>query len=147
MKKFVPILLSLMLMSACQANRAQNSAMLGSLVGASAGALTFKNKISGAAIGAGAGMLAGYIIGNEMDKYDEQQVSQVLETTPSGRETIWVNPDTHARYKATPKPPRREKNGRIVRDITLQGRMPNGKKETIHAHAYRSPNGTWHLIQ
>jgi surface antigen len=139
--------LTLILMAGCTTTSAQNSALLGTLAGSTLGALTFKNKISGAAIGGGAGMLVGYIVGNEMDKYDRNQVSQTLETMPSGQAATWVNPDTRTRYQAIPEPPRQYGDGRIERDVTLQARMPDGRMETIYAKAYRQPDGTWQMVQ
>lgn len=141
------LILALTLLPACTTTRSQNSAALGTLAGATIGALTFKNKVSGAAIGAGAGMLVGYIVGNEMDKYDEAQVSNAMETTPSGYTTTWTNPDTRTRYEAIPEPARRYEDGRIERDVTLRARMPNGEFETVYAKAYRQPDGTWQLVQ
>lgn len=147
MRTFIALTLTVFILAGCQTTKAQNSAMLGTLAGATIGALTFKNKNSGAAIGGGAGMLVGYIIGNEMEKYDQQQVASVLESTPSGQTSTWTNPDTHTRYEATPEPPRRYDNGRIERDVTLRARMPNGDYETVYAKAYRQPDGTWQLVQ
>lgn len=147
MRYAIVLILALSLLPACKTTSAQNSAMLGTLAGATIGALTFKNKASGAAIGGGAGMLVGYIVGNEMDKYDQTQVSNAMETTPSGYTTTWTNPDTRTRYEAIPEPPRQYDNGRIERDVTLKARMPNGEFETIYARAYRQPDGTWQLVQ
>lgn len=143
-------MLILALLAGCTANRAQSGATLGGLAGATLGALTFKNKISGAAIGAGAGMLVGYIAGNEMDKmdaYDQNRVADTLETTPSGRRTQWVNPDTRTHYEAVPEPPRHHDDGRIERDVTLTARMADGRTETVYARAYRLPDGSWQLVQ
>ena len=153
MRHLITLLLVISLligMAGCKTTTAQNSAVLGTLAGATLGALTFKNKNSGAAIGGGAGMLVGYIIGNEMEKYDaydEQQIANALETTPSGQASTWVNPDTATRYQAIPAPPRQHRNGRIERDVTLRARMPNGQMETIYAKAYRQPDGSWQLVQ
>lgn len=147
MKHIATLILMISLLTACQTTTAQNGATLGTLAGATIGALTFKNKITGAAVGAGAGMLVGYIVGNEMDKYDERQISNTLEKTPSGQTATWTNPDTHARYEAVPKPPRHGHDGRIERDVILRTQMPNGQHETVHAKAYRQPDGSWHLIQ
>ncbi|MGL1860924.1 MAG: glycine zipper domain-containing protein [Pseudodesulfovibrio sp.] len=145
------LLVSLMTgLAACQTTGAQNAATIGSLAGATLGALTFKNKVSGAAIGGGAGLLVGYIVGNEMDKYDaydQQQLTQTLETAPSGRTTTWTNPDTYTQYEATPEPPRRRHDGRIERDVTLEMRMPDGEYETVYAKAYRQSDGSWQLAQ
>jgi len=147
MKNVIAIVLLLTLMTACKTTTAQNSAMLGTLAGATVGALTFKNKASGAAIGAGAGMLVGYIVGNEMDKYDEQQISNTLETTPSGQATTWTNPDTRTQYQAIPQPPRQFNDGRVEREVTLRAQMANGEYETVYAKAYRQPDGSWQLVQ
>lgn len=147
MRTLIALALMLSLMAGCQTTSAQNSAMLGTLAGATIGALTSKNKISGAAIGGGAGLLMGYIVGNEMDKADQTQVANVLETIPSGQTAAWTNPDTRTYYEATPQPPRRHDNGRIERDVTLRAQMANGKYETIYAKAYRQPDGSWQLVQ
>ncbi|QGY39749.1 hypothetical protein GM415_06320 [Pseudodesulfovibrio cashew] len=147
MKRIIPLILILSLLGACQTTRPQQTAALGTLAGATLGALTFKNKISGAAIGAGAGMLVGYIVGNEMDRYDQAHLSDTLERTPSGQASTWTNPDTYAQYEAIPEPPRQYNDGRVERDVTLRARMPNGEMETVYAKAYRQPDGTWQLVQ
>lgn len=147
MRYAIVLILALTLLPACKTTTAQNSAALGTLAGATIGALTFKNKITGAAVGGGAGMLVGYIVGNEMDKYDEAQISNAMETTPSGYTTAWTNPDTQTRYEAIPEPARQYDDGRVERDVTLRARMPNGEFETIYAKAYRQPDGSWQLVQ
>lgn len=146
MKYVIACILSLSLLTGCAANQAQSGAGLGGLIGATVGALTFKNKISGAAIGAGVGAAVGYMVGNEMDKGDRTQVTQVLENAPSEEPVYWDNPDRHVRYRAVPHPPRR-RHGRIERDVTLRATMPDGRRETIYAKAYRQPDGTWQLVQ
>jgi len=143
-------MLTVVVLAGCQTTKAQNAAMLGTLAGATVGALTFNNKVSGAAIGGGAGLLVGYIVGNEMDKmdaYDQSQVADTLETMPSGQARQWTNPDTRTHYEAIPEPPRERRDGRIERDVTLRARMPNGEMETVYAKAYRQPDGTWQLVQ
>ncbi|GAB7022199.1 glycine zipper domain-containing protein [Salidesulfovibrio brasiliensis] len=146
MTRFITlILLATLLLPGC-ANKAQNAAGIGALVGSTIGALTFKNKVSGAAIGAGAGLLVGYIVGNEMDKYDRNQVSHALETTPSGRTHEWRNPDTGVHYRAEPRPAY-SNHQRIERDVELTARFPDGRHETVHATAYRAEDGTWRLVQ
>lgn len=149
-KTALSLVLMLSLLAGCQTTRAQNAATLGTLAGATLGALTFKNKISGAAIGAGAGMLVGYIAGNEMEKYDSYdrgRISDTLETTPSGYTSQWVNPDTRTRYQAIPEPPREMRDGRVERDVTLKARMADGSMQTVYAKAYRQPDGSWQLVQ
>jgi len=150
MRTLIALTLMISLLTACQTTQAQNGALLGTLTGATIGALTAKNKISGAAIGGGAGMLIGYIAGNEMDKldaYDTRQVANVLETAPSGQTTAWTNPDSYTRYEAVPEPARQYDNGRVERDVTLRAQMANGEYETVYARAYRQPDGSWQLVQ
>ncbi|MCJ2165688.1 MULTISPECIES: glycine zipper domain-containing protein [unclassified Pseudodesulfovibrio] len=150
MRTAIVLVMMISLLTGCQTTQAQNGAALGTLAGATLGALTFKNKISGAAIGAGAGMLVGYIAGNEMDKYDaydERQIHNTLETAPSGHATRWVNPDSHVQYQAIPEPPRQYGNGRVERDVTLKARMADGSTQTVYAKAYRQPDGSWQLVQ
>lgn len=141
------LILTLSVLAGCTTTKAQNSAMLGTLAGSTLGALTFKNKVSGAAIGAGAGLLVGYIVGNEMDKHDSAHVSHALETMPSGQPTAWVNPDTRTRYQAIPRQPRYHEDGRVERDVTLRAQMADGRTETVYARAYRHPDGSWQLVQ
>ncbi|WP_338668481.1 glycine zipper domain-containing protein [Pseudodesulfovibrio methanolicus] len=147
MKTAVSLVLMLSLLAGCQTTQAQNGAGIGTLAGATLGALTFKNKVSGAAIGAGVGMLAGYIVGNEMEKADRARLSNTLETTPSGYSTEWVNPDTRTRYEAIPEPPREYNDGRVERDVTIKARMADGSHQTVYAKAYRQPDGSWQLVQ
>lgn len=150
MKTAISLILMIAILAGCQTTKAQNAAMLGTLAGATVGALTFKNKNSGAAIGGGAGMLVGYIVGNEMEKYDaydQQQLSNTLETTPSGQPSQWVNPDSRTYYEAVPEPPRQYNNGRVERDVTMRMRMADGSTQTVYAKAYRLPDGTWQLVQ
>lgn len=150
MRTAIAFALTITLLAGCTANRAQNGALLGTLAGATVGALTFKNKASGAAIGGGAGLLVGYLVGNEMDKmdsYDQSRVVDTLETTPSGHQTQWVNPDTRTYYEAVPEPARRYDNGRVERDVTLKARMADGTTQTVYARAYRQSDGSWQLVQ
>ncbi len=148
-KKFPIITLSCILIfslcgSGC-ANKAQSGAGLGALVGATAGALASKNKAQGALLGAGAGAVLGYIIGNEMDKYDQQEVNTTLETVPSGQTHTWSNPDTGYEYEATPHPAYTHEE-RIYRDVEIKT-VIDGEEQTVLAKAYRDENGEWRLVQ
>ncbi len=49
------------------------------------------------------GTMAGYIIGNEMDKYNNQQLSRVYEQGQSGHPVSWNNPDSGHMYRVTPQ--------------------------------------------
>ncbi len=125
------------------ANKAQQGAAVGGLAGATIGALTFNDKLLGAAVGAGVGTLMGYIVGNEWDKHDEKKVQQTLEKGRSGEASRWTNPDTGAKYSATPAPPYMAEQ-KVYRDVVIKNE-DDGK--SIMAKAWRDENGVWHLKQ
>ncbi|NDV18122.1 hypothetical protein GO013_01650 [Pseudodesulfovibrio sp. JC047] len=125
------------------ANKAQQGATVGGLAGATIGALTFNDKLLGAAVGAGVGVLMGYIVGNEWDKSDEQQVQRTLEKGRSGQPSSWTNPDTGASYTATPSPPYMAEE-RVYRDVVIKDARDG---QEIMAKAWRDEKGVWHLKQ
>lgn len=129
-----------------QANKAQQGSVFGALAGGLLGSQLgpAEEREENALIGAGLGFLAGYVIGNEMDKYDHMQVQRTLEHQPSRQTNTWVNPDTGNRFAATPGPAY-AREGRIYRNIELEARV-DGRPETVQAEAYRD-NGRWVLVQ
>ncbi len=141
------LVLSLALVAAGCANKAQSGAAAGATAGALVGALTSKNKLTGAAIGAGAGLLLGYVIGNELDKNDQKQINHTLETQPSGQTTTWKNPDSGRYYSATPEPAYTGPDNRTYRDIWIETTDSEGKPQKVKAKAYRNDDGTWVLVQ
>ena len=145
MKKFAITLLLLCFVTAgfgC-ANKAQQGATVGGLAGATIGALTFKDKLLGAAVGAGVGVLMGYIVGNEWDKSDEKKVQATLEHNKSGQASTWKNPDTGQSYTATPSHPYMAEN-KVYRDVVIKDEKSG---ESVMAKAWRDDNGVWHLKQ
>ncbi|MEF2231841.1 MAG: glycine zipper domain-containing protein [Pseudodesulfovibrio sp.] len=124
------------------ANHAQQGATVGGLAGATIGALTFKDKLLGAAVGAGVGVLMGYIVGNEWDKHDEAKVQAALEHNKTGQATSWTNPDTGSKYTATPDHPYMEDN-KVYRDVVIK----DADGHTVMAKAWRDDKGVWHLKQ
>lgn len=147
MKRMIVIVLIVFMLAGAVscANKAQSGAGMGALAGGLVGSLVAGNKLTGAVIGAGIGLALGYIIGNEWDKYDQQQMNRTLEHSPSGQTTSWVNPDSGAKYQATPQPAYTQ-DGKVYRDVQLKG-VVDGKDETVNAKAYRNPDGTWQLVQ
>jgi surface antigen len=129
------------------ANKAEQGALIGGLGGAAIGGQLGpgKNRGENALIGAGIGVILGYLIGNEWDKYDQRRLNNTLEYNRSGRSADWVNPDTGSSYTATPQQAYR-RDGRVYRDVTIDG-VVDGRRETIHATAYRRPDGSWQLVQ
>jgi len=127
----------------CAKNKAQQGATVGGLAGATIGALTFKDKLLGAAVGAGVGVMMGYIVGNEWDKSDEKKVQQTLESGKSGKAAQWTNPDTGESYSATPNHPYMSEN-KVYRDVVIKDEKDG---HTVMAKAWRDDQGVWHLKQ
>lgn len=144
MKKFtiIGLLFCFILTSGCTTtmNNAQKGTGVGLLAGGLVGALVSKDKLVGAAIGAGAGAVLGYMAGNEMDKYDASQISRVAETVPSGETVGWTNPDTGKVYEATPQRATR-KSGRIKREVIVVAE--DGTR--IKVKVQRNSDGTWSM--
>jgi len=105
--------------------------------------LTFNDKLLGAAVGAGVGVLMGYIVGNEWDKHDEKQVQHTLEKGRSGQANTWTNPDSGATYTATPSPPYMSEE-KVYRDVVIKDAKDG---QEIMAKAWRDDKGVWHLKQ
>jgi surface antigen len=128
-------------------NRAQQGSVFGALAGAAIGGQLgpSSQSVTNALIGAGIGLALGYIVGNEWDKNDQQQLNNTLEYTPSGQTVEWRNPDTGREYRATPSPAY-AKDDRIYRDVDLIADV-DGKEERVKARAYRDNNGQWVLVQ
>ncbi|QGY40662.1 glycine zipper 2TM domain-containing protein [Pseudodesulfovibrio cashew] len=145
MKRYItPLILACFLVAGfgCAANKAQQGATVGGLAGATIGALTFKDKLLGAAVGAGVGVLMGYIVGNEWDKSDEQKLQYSMEHNKSGQTTSWTNPDTGEAYAATPGHPYVSES-KVYRDVIIKDK--DGRE--VMAKAWRDDKGVWHLKQ
>lgn len=132
-------------LTACS-SKGQTGAIIGGLGGAALGGQLGPKDMrrQNALIGAAVGTLGGYIVGNELDKRDQAQISQALESTPSGQQTAWVNPDTRRSYTMTPQPAIVAGED-MCRDFTLVGVDQNGKQETITSRACRNAVGRWEM--
>ena len=117
----------------------------GAAIGAGAGAIAGQvigHNTEGTLIGLAVGGLLGYIIGNEMDKYDQAQLNRVYETSPSNRRTEWVNPDTKRTYAVTPKPAYKQSSGQTCREAEIHATI-DGRSEKVMSTACRDNNGRW----
>jgi surface antigen len=137
--------LSLFLLSSCMTTTSRGQ--MGGVGGAAAGAIAgqaigrdTQSTLLGAAIG---GML-GYVIGNEMDKYDQAQLSRVYENAPSGQPTSWVNPDTNNQYQVIPQPAYQGAGNRWCRQAEVIA-IIEGRRERTQTTACRDMNGVWQL--
>jgi len=125
-----------------------NKAQTGALGGAAGGALIGQiigHNTEATLIGAAVGTMLGYIVGNEMDKYDREQLNHVYERGVPNQPSSWVNPNTHAQYTVTPKATYTDpRTNRICRPAEIQA-VIDGKKETTYTTACRDENGHWQI--
>lgn len=148
MKHFPIILLiitAFLTASCADMNKAQKGALGGAAGGALVGQIIGHNT-EATLIGAAVGTMLGYIVGNEMDKYDRQQLNHVYERGVSGTTSSWVNPDTQNQYRVTPQPAYNPTPNRICRKAEIQA-IIDGKQETTYATACRDEYGHWQIQQ
>jgi len=143
---FLLVLISLIL-SGCGNQLTKGQAGAG--IGAASGALigqAIGHDTEATLIGAAVGTMLGYIVGNEMDKYDKQQLNHVYERGVSGQSNSWRNPDNGNTYQVTPQP---------AYSSTTQQDTPcrqaeilatiDGKTEKTYTTACRNHDGQWVL--
>ena len=116
----------------------------GAAAGAVIGQAVGRNRYA-TAIGAGFGSLLGYIVGNEMEKSDTQNLNNALENGAAGNPISWNNPDTGDEYKIIPfefftddVTQQKCRNAKIVADI-------EGKEQITDTKACRQSDGHWDL--
>jgi surface antigen len=144
-RNILAILVVAVLTSSCLANKGQQGAVGGAAGGALLGQLIGRNTKS-TLIGAAVGGMLGYIVGNEMDKYDRDQLNKTYESSPSNEKTSWVNPDTGKEYAVTPQPAYQDPTyDRVCRKAEIEA-VIDGKKEITEATACRE-NGRWVIQQ
>lgn len=138
---------SLLFLTACadsNYSKGQQGAAGGAALGALVGQMIGHNT-EATLIGAAVGTMLGYIVGNEMDKYDRQELNHVYERGVSGTSTSWINPDTGNRYSVTPEPayssPQDNQPCRRAEIIAII----DGRQEKTYTTACRDANGQWQL--
>jgi len=96
-------------------------------------------------IGAAVGTMLGYMVGNEMDKYDREQLNHVYERGVSGQPTTWRNPDSGNSYDVRPQPAYSDPTShRPCRQAEIIA-VIDGKTERTYSTACRDDNGRWQL--
>jgi surface antigen len=144
-KNILVILILAFLCSSCLTTKGQQGAVGGAAGGAILGSLIGGDRES-LLIGAAIGGLVGYIVGNEMDKYDREQLNKSYESSPSYEKSSWVNPDTGNEYSVTPQPAYQDTTyDRVCRKAEIEA-VIDGKKEITEAVACRE-NGRWVIQQ
>lgn len=136
------IMLFCLSISGCQTTKAGKGAGAGIVGGALAGQAIGHNT-EGTLVGMALGGLLGYAVGNEMDKYDRQQVNTTYETVPDQQTTTWTNPNTKRHYSATPQRTYRDPaTGQDCREVKILGYV-DGRPEEIISTACRDTQGQW----
>jgi len=138
-------ILCLFLLSSCaNMNKGQTGAMGGAAGGALIGQMIGHNT-EATLIGAAVGTMLGYIVGNEMDKYDRQQLNHVYERGVSNRTSAWVNPDNGNQYNVTPQPAYTSPStNRVCRRAEIDA-VIDGKMDKAYTTACRNDSGHWEL--
>ena len=119
-------------------SKGQQGAAGGAVVGALIGQAIGQNTAS-TLIGAGVGTMLGYIVGNEMDKFDRQQLGRIYERSPSYQTSTWVNPNSRNRYAVTPRPAYRTRRNRVCRKAEIDA-VIDGRREKTYTTACRELN-------
>lgn len=140
----VAVLCILLLTSCANGNRAQ----VGAVGGAGAGALigqAIGHNTEATLIGMAVGSMLGYMVGNEMDKYDREQLNHVYERGVSGQTSSWVNPDHGNQYQVTPQPAyTAPQTQQVCRKAEITA-IIDGRAEKTYTTACRDNNGQWQL--
>ena len=139
-------ILSIVLLTSCSS---VNKGQMGAAGGAASGALigqAIGHNTEATLIGMAVGTMLGYIVGNEMDKYDRQQLNHVYERGVSGQTSSWINPDMGNQYHVTPQPAYTGANNRYCRKAEVTA-VIDGKTEKSYTTACRDDYGHWQLQQ
>jgi surface antigen len=151
MKKITLFLLPVIVLSlASCADSPYSKGVQGAGIGAAGGAVigqAIGRNTEATLIGAAVGTLLGYIVGNEMDKFDRQQLNQTYEVAPSGQATSWRNPDNGNSYQVIPQPayyPQPRQPDRPCRKAEILATI-DGRTERTYTTACRNSAGQWEL--
>jgi surface antigen len=112
-------------------------ALIGSQIGGGAG------QVAAAAGGALIGAYLGGNIGKYMDKVDRIEMQKALETSPTGKEVVWKNPDSGNQYRLQPTKTYYVNGGPCREYITYA--TIAGKKEKVYGKACRQADGSWRV--
>lgn len=154
MNPLKPILIPCLALSlgACDASNEQIGTIVGAVGGAVVGdALGGRGteKVILIAAGTLAGAWLGGSLGRKLDRADRQYMAastqQSLETSKSGYESEWINPDSGNQGTVTPKAAYKNQDGQYCREFTQTVTIA-GKTEEAYGTACRQPDGSWRII-
>lgn len=149
MKSLSLLLLALIVAFSLSSCAEYSKGTRGAGIGAAGGAIAGQaigRSTEATLIGAAVGTLLGYIVGNEMDKYDRQQLNRTYEVAPSGQPTSWHNPDNGNYYQVTPQPAyvHPTQPDRPCRKAEILATI-DGRTEKTYTTACRNSVGQWVL--
>jgi surface antigen len=113
--------------------------LIGSQFGGGAG------KVAAAAGGALLGAYLGGNIGKTMDKVDQMQMQHALETSPTGKDVAWRNPDSGNQYTVRTTKTYYE-HKQPCREYTTKA-IIGGKSQQIYGQACRQADGSWRVVR
>lgn len=150
MRSLTLLLISLLLLTLTSCADSQLSkGTQGAGIGAASGAIigqAIGRNTEATLIGAAVGTMLGYIVGNEMDKFDKQELNQAYEFGQSGQASSWQNPDSGNSYQVTPQPaytsPQQPQTPCRQAEILA---TIDGKTEKTYTTACRNSAGQWEL--
>lgn len=143
-KMFLSTILLLSLFTSSCATQSQTGAGVGAIGGALAGQ-AIGHSTEATLIGAAVGTMLGYMVGNEMDKYDREQLNHAYERGTSGKATSWRNPDTGNSYEVMPQPAYTQPaTQQVCRQAEIIA-VIDGKTERTYTTACRDDYGHWQL--
>ncbi len=140
-----------MSLNACASNEDSGlvlGGILGGILGAEVGG-SGTSEVFAIAIGAMAGAAIGSSIGRKLDKYDqammENSTQYALESSVSGEQTQWVNPDSGNSGTVVTQTAYRNDAGQYCREFQ-QVVMVGGEEHEAYGTACRQPDGAWKII-
>ena len=148
MRKYLtPALLVLPLLAACESNSPPKQdvgmaggvvvgGVLGHQIGHGSGQTVAT--IGGAALGA----FLGSRVGARMDRSDQLQAEQALETSKNGQAKSWRNRDSGQYYLVMPTRSYEGAAGRC-REFTTVTEFDDGHRRLVSGTACRQPDGSW----
>ena len=148
MKKFIFFLLPIIIIALTSCSNptgGQKGAGIGGVSGALIGQAIGRNT-EATLIGAAVGTMLGYIVGNEMEKYDRKELNHAYEYGPSGQATSWQNPDNRNSYQVVPQPAYISPQNPQVpcRRAEILATI-DGRTEKTYTTACRNSAGQWEL--
>lgn len=142
------VMAALILTAAACSNTNLTKGQQGAVGGAAGGAVVGQaigRNTEATLIGAAVGTMLGYIVGNEMDKYDRMQLNNAYESGPSGQPVAWVNPDTGSSYQVVPQPAyQNTRTNQVCRQAEVMATIDGQPQKTITT-ACRNDQGQWVL--